>query len=546
MTKRPISEKALANTYDNGWATVEQYRTALDLRDEQPDLAQTEIARRVERSPTTVRAWLVEAQRPDPVQALETAEARGWLGADVESELFRAINALTAWIFAGGGISQQSFEPRFSADDTLELATLSHLFGIADLPYWLREEGGERADQAFEIGLGNGATIFGRLLSTIGAPVGQKAAQMGVSLPKYLDDAPIHLQRDFAQVYLLTRASQMGDTGRYRIGEIRTPEYLHELQAFLSRATDGDVSIGSQSRLIIPEAAVESLCRETPHRTALAAQIAHGRLIPPTERAVMMAYRRGELPSGQRYLDAYHAATADDTVDREAVAEEYGLSRMTVYNWQQGATPKLLTAVETIDDYGWITPSTPEPAYTLTALAAWVSALGTLRETVYPVFRLRTTAQREWFQVLADRLGLSFNARLEDNERTTELHITTDASRLGRVLHAIGVPTADQNVTHLPPPYIWHDVGAARAYVSTWVLHHGSIEGESLHIGNANGGSKWMPHTLTALAQERLDWTIKAHTDQGVEVAYEEARPTLEKALTSSIVTEFEHDQFEE
>lgn len=276
------------------------------------------------------------------------------MAADTESKLFRAINSLAAWIFAGGGIGQRAFVPHFSADDLLELSTLTHLLAVADLPYRIREEG---PDQAVEIVPSEGAAVFGRLLSVLGAPVGRKAEQPALTLPEYLDGAPTHLRRDFAHVYVLTRATPIGETGRYRISEGRIPGALPELQAFLRAVTGADVSLGPHDRLVVPATGIETLCEGAPERTALAAQIAHGTTVPPTDRAVTLTYRRGEAPSGLRYLEAYRAATADESADWQATADEYGLSQVTVYNWHQGTIPKLVTAIETIRDRGWIAPA---------------------------------------------------------------------------------------------------------------------------------------------------------------------------------------------
>jgi hypothetical protein len=537
VTEQVVSEKALANTYDNGWTTVKQYRAALDFRDDQPDLAQAEIARRVERSPSTVRAWLVEKHRPDPIQALEVAEERGWLRSDPESEVFRVINALTAWIFAGGTINHRTFEPRFSAGDLLELATLNHLLEIVDLPYWIRQK---ESEQGLEIVTQSGASIFGRLLSTIGAPIGGKATKSELTLPECLHTAGVHLRRDFARIYLLTRGVRIGNTERYRIGEVRTSEYLRELQTLLSSATETQIKRASQGRLIVPPMAVKTLCDGTPNRAALAAQVAHGAPIPPTERAVMMAYRRGESPSGKRYLNAYRATTADDGADRQAIAKEYGLSPATVYNWQHGTTPDLLTAVEEIHDRGWMTSTMSEPACTLTAFSAWICAFGTLRRTSYPVFRVSSEAQRVWFQTLINRADLSFTTRLEDTDRTTEFHVTSDAGRLGRVLRAIGVPKANQEFEQLAPPYLWYNIDAAAAYIATWVLHHGRVDDDILHIGSAQGASECVLRTLADLAREQLNWNIKTNAEGEVQVSYERARSSLSNVLPASVITEFE------
>jgi hypothetical protein len=258
-----------------------------------------------------------------------------------------------------------------------------------------------------------------------------------------------------------------------------------------------------------------------------------------------MSYRRGESPSGTRYLNAYRAATTDAGADRQAIAEEYGVSRVTVYNWQHGTTPDLLTAVEEIHDRGWMTPTMPEPACTLTAFAAWICAFGTLRQTSYPVFRARSAAQREWFQTLADRANLSFTPRLEDTDRTTELHVTSGASRLGRVLRAIGVPKANQEFEQLTLPYVWHNIDAAEAYMATWVVHHGRIDDGTLHIGSAQGASEWVLRTLTALAQEQLDWTVENNAEDEVQVGYESARPTLSNALPASVMAQFERHELD-
>jgi len=106
---RLVPEQELANTYVNsGWETVRQYREATQLREEQPDLARAEIARRVERPPSAVRGWLVEGKTPSVIKGINIAREHGWISIESTSEQFRAFNQLVAWVFSGGGLTRDT------------------------------------------------------------------------------------------------------------------------------------------------------------------------------------------------------------------------------------------------------------------------------------------------------------------------------------------------------------------------------------------------------------------------------------------------------
>jgi len=537
-TKRmeKVSDRRLAETYDDGWAVVTEYRQAHTLHETDSELAYAEIARRVGRPPGTVRAWLVDDMQPRPVQAIETARAAGWLDIEPGTEQERALIAIVAWVYAGGGIGQKRFVPTFSADDTLAVVALDQLLGTVGVEYRINERS---ADGAYELVPQTGGAVFGRLLSCLGAPVGRKAELDTLALPSSVEEGDAAHRRLFARVYLFNRVVTSEARADYRIVESRTPGYLAALADLFEDLTGASVPVTEAERLELRAPVVDALCPGEPRRSALATQIAHGTVTPPSERAILSTFRPTDRPPATRYVRAYREMQSRDDPSPAAIATEYDITPGAVYGWRQGSVPKAAQLVADVRDRGWLNADEAQARADLAALAAWLVGFGSLRQTCLPVFRVRTAAQRRWLQTLTGRLALPTTVDLEDSPRTTEVRVTENATLLGRVLNASGVPTAGQDEGTLVPPYVWYYADGARAYVSTWVLLHGERHGAELRVGTANGAGDWVLRTIVALARERFDWPVEALDDE-FRVTYEAARPTLVAALPESVVAQFE------
>lgn len=522
MVNYLVSQEDLAATYDphTAWETVQQYRTARRLSNEQPDLARAEIARRVDRSPSAVRGWLAEGKTPAPVKAIETAREHGWLSVESTSETFRALNQLVAWIFSGGGIRHDRFVPIFSVDDQLALATIDHLLRWADLSYRIRDN--EGAEQALEVIPDESASILGRVLYVLGAPRGVKAAQEDLTLPTYLDTVADAHRRDFARIYLLNRGAGIDSgegTGVY-LYESRESTYRRALRDFLADVTTGSVTHASQDRIWVSADAVRDLAESdtAPIRPVLATRAVYGSLTPPTEQALADTYRQGKRPGGARYATLYKQVANADTSPTE-LAEQYpDLAQQTIRNWQRGHVPRVHNALIEADAHGWLTPPTDSTtALSLTALVAWVFARGTIRANSYfPVFRIGEATHRALFTSLAEALGLSYSlAREDDPERPTEIHLSDDGVLLGRILYTLGAPLGTkQDKICLPPVYLYHRRRHARRFFAVWCRHHANdTDDDNLRLRMPTPLGERFCDAFQALLTEHFSWTVERSAD---------------------------------
>lgn len=101
------------------------------------------------------------------------------------------------------------------------------------------------------------ASVLGRLLSCLGAPVGQKASE-AVSLPGYLDAAPDAVRRTFVDVYLRNRAQTHPDKRTVTIHEDRSRAYLEAVADLLADVSGERVTVAGNN-VIVSAAAVDAL-----------------------------------------------------------------------------------------------------------------------------------------------------------------------------------------------------------------------------------------------------------------------------------------------
>lgn len=503
MVRSFVSEKELARTYDpdSGWETVKQYREAKRLSEEQSDLARAEIARRVNRPPSAIRGWLVEGKTPRVVQAIQTARDRGWVDIDSESEQFRALNQLVAWVYSGGGIQADHMTPYFSVDDPLTVSTLTHLLRWLDVPYRYRNP--DESDSGREIIPSDGGSLLGRVLSILGTPVGVKATQ-DLDLPPYLVGVAEEHRRDFARVHLLNRGNFAGGKTGTNL-HVPTEDFCHDLQALFDDVADGSATISDQQFLWISAATVRDLAGSTPIRSALATQLAHGTLQPPTDRAFASTYRRTNTPSGYGYLKLYQQIRDSESAPESA--SQY-VSRGTIRNWRQGTKPYVQTGIEAAHERKWL-PAVDSSNLGLTALLAWVLASGTLRDTYYPVFRCPTDTHRARFDSIATTVGFPYDLLERGSDQNTEARPSEYGSSLGRCLYALGATRGNDDFSDvLIPPYLFHHPAHARCFAEIWWLHH-RLEDDMSTISIPSRFGDLFPSVFEELLTDTLGYAVE-------------------------------------
>lgn len=242
----PVSERALAETYDGGyyrdaWEVVQQYRRVTAYASVNPDRGSAAIASRFEDVPRgRIRPWIDGDAAPDPVRCIETARDNGWLEARYGDEVFAGLNGLVANVFSGGSIAASTYTPSFSLDDTRN-ASVFDAFEKANVEYRIVTDRDDRADEVWPT---ENASVLGRVLAALGAPVGPKANRR-LSLPAYLEDAPPVTRRRFVEHYLENRATEGAGTVRFR--EERNDAYLGELAELLEDVTGESVTVSGKN-----------------------------------------------------------------------------------------------------------------------------------------------------------------------------------------------------------------------------------------------------------------------------------------------------------
>lgn len=220
---------------------VEQYHRVLDFSAENPSLGSQAIATRLDLPRERIRTWIREdnSSIPDCVRGLQTAEERGWVRVMPDSDIFKGLNVLVVTILSGGSISADTWDPRFAIDGVDSLDRAVTALRWVDIEFeMIRKTDRERAT---EIRLKDDGRILGRVLGTLGAPVGSKASQ-DLSLPSYLAHVSPEHRRAFARSYVGNRGFHHTDKGILTFKEERSEAYLEQLADLLADVTQARVS----------------------------------------------------------------------------------------------------------------------------------------------------------------------------------------------------------------------------------------------------------------------------------------------------------------
>ncbi|QSG02296.1 hypothetical protein [Natranaeroarchaeum sulfidigenes] len=254
-----LSPKSLARTYDvrnraDGWDAVEDYQRYLEVAAQHPDSGSSALSSKLEMPRGRIRSW-ENGSKPDPARAVEVAEERDWFGGP-DTDEFAALNQLVAWIFSGGSINERDHSPYFALGRDGDAERVTDALDQLGLDW--RRERDDQPDRATEIVPTEHASILGRALSVLGAPVGDKNDRAEISLPEYLDDAPDEIRADFVDVYLRNRAQSHDDKGTLTLREERADRYLQELAALIEDVAGESVTV-SDKNVIVSAAAANAL-----------------------------------------------------------------------------------------------------------------------------------------------------------------------------------------------------------------------------------------------------------------------------------------------
>ncbi|ELZ12113.1 hypothetical protein C478_10953 [Natrinema thermotolerans DSM 11552] len=251
-----IDPDAFARTYQGGGyddpvAAVEEYRTVMDYAADHPDAGSQAIATALDLPRSRIRTWLEDDGSPDVVRGLETAREYGWLVATYDDPEFTALNTLVADIFSGGSITDETYVPSFTLNHRGEDSHVLDALELAGVEYQVLVDRDGRAD---EVRPTTDASVLGRVLAVLGAPVGPKANQR-LSLPGYLEDAPDEIREQFVYAYLENRAIAHEGKETLTIREDRNQDYLESLAALIDDVAGGGVQFSERDIVISADAA---------------------------------------------------------------------------------------------------------------------------------------------------------------------------------------------------------------------------------------------------------------------------------------------------
>ncbi|WP_254861738.1 hypothetical protein [Halovivax gelatinilyticus] len=236
-------------TYPDGWTAVLDYEATMRYASHRPNKGSAAIASALDLPRGRVRTWL-DGGKPDAARAIETADAYGWIDLDYGDTKFYALNALVANVFSGGSIEQTNYVPSFALTRDQDESRVVDVLDDAGVDYeFFHEDSDERAT---EIRPTTDASVLGRVLMTLGAPIGPKKDRTDLSLPWYLDDAPLLIRKRFVEAYLANRGHYQN--GIVKLREERSDAYLRELAALIEDVADGPVTISEMNVMLSTEA----------------------------------------------------------------------------------------------------------------------------------------------------------------------------------------------------------------------------------------------------------------------------------------------------
>ena len=261
-TDRTALINEFAETYDaaselSSWELVEQFRQVQSYTAEHPRKGSAAVASALELPRSRIRAWVDSDGRPDVVRGIQRADESGWFDLQWESMLCRHLTVLVAWIFSGGSINN-GYRPAFVVTpNTRAYAEIAlETVGTESTAYRSNETG-----RATELVPANEASVLGRLLVALGAPLGPKKRERSLSLPDFLTMAPESIRLVFARTYVVNRATPRDErpTTPLQLAEERQSTYRAEVRALFESLVDATAVQGTAESYRLTQEAADRL-----------------------------------------------------------------------------------------------------------------------------------------------------------------------------------------------------------------------------------------------------------------------------------------------
>jgi len=256
VTARDFARTYDGGTYDDAWRAVQQYRHTVSFSTDHPDHGYTSIATKIGLPQSRVRSWVAAGHTPSVVAGLYTARKHGWIDLTFTDNEFMRLNILVASIYSGGTIASDHWQPVFTLTESefdSKCVTALELSGVG---YTVRKE--RNSNRGKSVRPGEDGAVLGRVLHVLGAPVGNKAHSESLSLPWYLEEAPLEVRKQFVQAYLSNRSTTSSNSPSVQIIEERADTYREELAELIESVAGEPVTAGTRS-VTISAAAAEAL-----------------------------------------------------------------------------------------------------------------------------------------------------------------------------------------------------------------------------------------------------------------------------------------------
>lgn len=230
--------------YDDPWQAVLDFRNVIHWSERHPEHGAAAISRQFDIPKARVQAWL-DRSRPQPVRGLEAAIDRDWIDVEPDSDRFRGLNALVAWVIQAGSITADTWVPYFSVGSELDRELLSAGGNLAGVGLdTTRAASAIRNQEMRPIQHGS---VLGRALVVLGAPQGDERAVGDIQLPAYLDSVPERLGQEFVQLYIHHLGRNQDDRFYIHLPNNRHEGYVKSVAQLVRRLTGENVSVISQN-----------------------------------------------------------------------------------------------------------------------------------------------------------------------------------------------------------------------------------------------------------------------------------------------------------
>lgn len=235
VAKKPslsVNESNLIDTYGpvndvDPHEAVAQYRRVVEYTHKHPNKGSSAVSTAVDLPRGRIRSWVDSDGKPDVVRAIETAESLGWLDTtEIDRQI--AFVTLLAGIFSGGSIAEKNFNPSWSTDDEIVDTLLEEALTELGCGFTVRHE--DSNTRSTEIVPAEYASLLGRVLVAMGAPIGSKAEDT-LSIPDRLVEAADPVRERFVEIYLRNRIGIVDGRNAASVLEDRPSSFRRELAA---------------------------------------------------------------------------------------------------------------------------------------------------------------------------------------------------------------------------------------------------------------------------------------------------------------------------